>query len=111
MNGTLARWLLRAYPGAWRGRDGEEFEGILLIGPGGLQTVLDVLRSALRGRWSPSPQISPSADARSGSGLSRPEPAMSRALGLLLGSSLGYGPDPHGDANISLVTLARRTGR
>lgn len=55
MNRSLARWLLRAYPSAWRARYGAEFEDLLRAGPGGLRTVLDVLRSALRERFSPPP--------------------------------------------------------
>lgn len=53
MNRAVARWLLRAYPPAWRARYGEEFEQLLRTGPGGPRTVLDVLQSALRERSSP----------------------------------------------------------
>ncbi len=53
MNRTLARWLLRAYPPAWRARYGEEFEDLLHAGPGGPGTVLDILLSAARERCSP----------------------------------------------------------
>lgn len=52
MNRTLVRWLLRAYPSAWRERYGREFEELLHADPSGLRTVLDVLRSALRERRS-----------------------------------------------------------
>ncbi len=51
MNGTLVRWLLRAYPPAWRERYGEEFERVLREGPSGPRIFLDVLRSGLRERW------------------------------------------------------------
>ncbi len=53
MNRTLARWLLRAYPPAWRARYGEEFQDLLHAGRSGPATVLDVLRSAVRERCSP----------------------------------------------------------
>ena len=35
MNRTLAGWLLRAYPPAWRARYGEEFQDLLHAGRGG----------------------------------------------------------------------------
>src|SRR6185312_8326368 len=91
MNGTLVRYLLRAYPSAWRQRYGEEFEDILLADHCGPRTVLDVLRSALRERWSPQAHTALPMNADSGSVPSRLARAMTRALGLLLGSSLGYG--------------------
>jgi hypothetical protein len=70
MNHTLVRWLLRAYPAAWRHRYGEEFESFLHTRTGGLRAVFDILRSALRERWSPPPQAGPSVSAYPGSVLS-----------------------------------------
>lgn len=55
MNRTCARWLLRAYPPAWRERYGEEFADFLRAGPGGVGAIFDVLRSAFREHGSPPP--------------------------------------------------------
>lgn len=55
MNRTLIRWLLRAYPSAWRQRYGKEFEELLQADRGGPRTVLDIVRAAFRERCSASP--------------------------------------------------------
>jgi hypothetical protein len=106
MNRTLVRWLLRAYPSAWRERYGQELEDLLHAGPGGPRAVLDVLRSALRERWSPPPQADLSVSPYSGSVLAlSKEPsaylpmAMSiAALTVVVASLAMFGvPPPHAD--------------
>lgn len=106
MNRTLVRWLLRAYPSAWRERYGEEFESLLRAGVGGPRTVFDILRSALRERGSPTPQAGLSMSAHSGAVLSLSKQpsafvpmAMSiAALAVVLVSLAMFGvPSPHAD--------------
>lgn len=48
MNPALARMLTRLYPRCWRERYGAEFEAMLLDEESGLETVLNVVWSALR---------------------------------------------------------------
>jgi hypothetical protein len=103
MNHTLVRWLLSAYPSAWRERYGEEFECLLHVAPGGPRTVFDILRSALRERWSPPPQAGLAMSAYSGSLLSLSKQpsaflpmAMSiAALGVVVVSLAMFGVPPH----------------
>jgi hypothetical protein len=106
MNPTLVRWLLRAYPRAWRERYGREFEDLLHAGPGGPRAVLDALRSALRERCSPPPQTDLSVSTYCGSVLAlSKEPgaylpmAMSiAALTVVVASLAMFGvPPPHAD--------------
>lgn len=52
MNRALVHWLLRMYPAAWRQRYGEELEELMRTDPGGIRTIVDILRSALHERWS-----------------------------------------------------------
>lgn len=106
MSRALVRWLLRAYPASWRARYGEELEALLQAGSGGPRTILDVLRSALRERWSPSlrPETPMTADPRSFLALSG-QPgallpmAMSVAALTVVAISLArFGvPPPHAD--------------
>jgi hypothetical protein len=70
MSRALIRWLLRVYPAAWRERYGEELEELLHAGPGGPLTILDVLRSALRERWSAPAQAGLAMNSYFGSVLS-----------------------------------------
>lgn len=106
MNRTLVRWLLRAYPYAWRERYGQEFEDLLHAGPGGPRAVLDVLRSALRERWSPPAEADLSISTNSASVLALSKQpsaylpmAMSiAALALVVASLAIFGvPPPHAD--------------
>lgn len=55
MNRALARRLLRTYPPAWRERYGNEFEDFLHASPGGLRTILNILRSAICEHGCPPP--------------------------------------------------------
>lgn len=113
MNRNLARWLLRAYPHAWRERYGEELEDLLHAGPGDARTVIDVLRSALRERWSPPPQEGLIMSECPGSILSLSKQptaflpmAMSiAALTVVLVSLASYGvPSPHADEGAAAHT-------
>jgi hypothetical protein len=106
MNRTLVRWLLRAYPSAWRERYGQELEELLQGGRGGPRAALDVLRAALRERWSPPRQAGLSMSTHSGSFLSLSKQpsaylpmAMSIvALTLVIGSLVMFGvPPPSAD--------------
>lgn len=106
MNRTLVRWLLRAYPSVWRARYGQEFEDLLHAGPGGPRAVLDVLRSALRERWSPPAEadLSISTDSASVLALSKqpsaylPMAMSIAALALVVTSIAIFGvPPPHAD--------------
>jgi hypothetical protein len=47
MNPTLARFLTRLYPRAWRERYGAEFEALLIAGRGDLRTSVNVVCSAI----------------------------------------------------------------
>lgn len=107
MNRTLARWLLRAYPRAWRARYGEEFQDLLHAGRGGPGTVLDILIAAARERCSPQLEAGVLMNGSPGSVLSlakRPSAfvpmAMSiTALAVLLIDLGRFGvPPPHADA-------------
>lgn len=113
MNRTLVRWLLRAYPLAWRERYGEELQSLLHAGPGGPRTVFDVLRSALRERWSPPPQAGLPMNGYSGSFLSLSKQpsafvpmAMSiTALTMVVVSLARFGvPPPHADEGATAHT-------
>ena len=55
MNPTAIRWLLRAYPPAWRERYAEELEELLRASPRKVSTIVDVLCSGFRERLSPPP--------------------------------------------------------
>jgi hypothetical protein len=48
MTPRFARWLVRLYPRDWRDRYGEEFEMLLLDGPGGFHALANVLLAAVR---------------------------------------------------------------
>ena len=50
MTPRMAHRLVRLYPPEWRARYGEEFEALLVHGPGGWRAVANVLVSALRER-------------------------------------------------------------
>jgi hypothetical protein len=113
MNRTLVRWLLRAYPSAWRERYGQEFEDLLHADPGGPRTVFDILRSALRERWSPPPHAGLVMNANSGSVLSLSKQpsaflpmAMSiAALAVVVVSLARFGvPPPHADEGATAHT-------
>lgn len=106
MNRTLAAWLLRAYPRAWRERYGDELEYLLHAERYGLRAAIDILSAALRERWSPSVEAGLSMNACSGSILSLSKQpsafvpmAMSVAALTVLGVSLAmFGvPPPHAD--------------
>jgi hypothetical protein len=113
MNATLARWLLRAYPSAWRGRYGEEFEGVLRDGPGGPRIVLDVLRSGLRERWTASARLDQPASEDHESflafstqpGAVLPMAMSVAALTVVLVSLARFGvPPPHADEGAAAHT-------
>jgi hypothetical protein len=113
MNRTLVRWLLRAYPAAWRERYGPEFEDLLRSGSGGPRAALDVLRSALRERWSPPPQEGLSMSTYSGSVLSlskQPSAYLPMAMSIAALTVLVVGlakfgvPPPHADEGATAHT-------
>lgn len=113
MNGTLVRWLLRAYPPGWRERYGEEFESVLRDAPGGPRTVLDVLRSGLRERWVSSAHRNMHTGADYGSflefsrqpGALLPMAMSVAALTVVLVSLARFGvPPPHADEGAAAHT-------
>lgn len=53
MNERIAHFATHLYPRSWRARYGEEFEALLIAGPGSLLTLVNVIRSALLERIVP----------------------------------------------------------